>query len=214
MALASYDSVGIHAAGPDLDDVYVNGEKTGRWRHNLARIFGTGVTLAVYGVGSGGVGGTPRPRVDRIEFRDGPDGTLLGADDFLDLSAWTFVGSPLGDGATNWVINPSSFIYHASGSGSAMYLTADQPPGTTYVELQGVTFENAPSDNLLGIAFDRNYGNDGLLGGGASGVHAIDAGNVGRYLIINATDDRTPTPAWGDRVVGGWNVGRVGWGYS
>lgn len=197
-------NVGLHAVAAGMNDVYVDGSLSARWVDDPAfpRAYGSQVTMGSYGDPP-----SSYPHVDRIEFRAAPGGALLAADDFVSLAGWANAHAPFG-GGTPWRISPAGFAHHGFGSGSAIYRTAGQPVGTTYVELQGVYFDTCPAtSSFVGVYFDRNDGSDSMLGWNRQDGLGMAAGNEGRPLLISCRNG--PSVPFAARAAGGWVVGAV-----
>ena len=196
--LASPQDVGLHfvdAGPPVVLDHYRNGTRVERLTISDRRV-GDRLALAVYSLGSAAL----TARYDRVEYRDAPGGTLLGADDFPDLSAWTL-------GANGWRFSGDGAYAVASGDNGTAVIFEAMPAGTTFFEMLGCSIEGDPrmgGESWMGFKMYRS-----AAGAGGSAFNAPPDG----FLVILRNNGSSEVNDGSALVVsGGWRVGAVGFG--
>jgi hypothetical protein len=180
----------MHLESSTVVAAYHNGAVVGRYTHAAQ----TGANIALAS-SSFSPAVAALPHVDRLEVRDAPGGTILFADDFTSLAAWSVGWSPSGP----WTINPAGFAYLA-GIGETLYRA--KPSGGVYIEAQGVTFDGGGGDGWVMLMLERTdpHANPttATLDGYRVLLRAPGAPNAGGVEIVNGTV-----------LVGGWGVGQI-----
>lgn len=155
------------SAGPQFDTyvAWLNGVAVEQCIVEWGNHNGRGNYTALTAGGANGYG----VWINRMEWRTSKGGTLLGADEFVDASAWTLP----------WDIDAGHLQRYDGGFGSHTYKT--EPAGTEYAEIQGVYFNGEINYCSVGVYIHCGPGvTDGfavyydLLGGNGATVIAIE----------------------------------------